>query len=193
MAAEPGVTLAADEANLYAHPSFNAAVRYGVSDHVDVGARIGTRAAEVFWKFVFVGSDPDAFVASVGPVFGAALIPDVGLVVSGQIPVYFGFPIGPHQLVVGPRFSFDLNWNDTGKAYWGWSFDSQTGLVAQPRTSVGGVGAFSLKLAHHVRLHPELVVALPLSSTTNFSDGELVIVHPELMASFHLGFLFGGD
>ena len=90
-------------------PSFNLAGRYGVSDSVDIGARIGTMGYEVQTKFALNDhSQHDALALALAPGFTAIGFGGGGagfFYLTSRIPLLIGIPVGDSEFTLGPRLS----------------------------------------------------------------------------------------
>lgn len=106
---EPGVVGFAGGGGVGFVPSFNIAGRYGVSDRVDIGARIGSIGYEIQTKFAFTDpSDLEALAVALAPSFTAIGFGGTGggfFLLASRIPLLFGIPVGDSELTVGPRIS----------------------------------------------------------------------------------------
>lgn len=130
---------------------FNLAVRYGVSPRVDVGARVGTAAAELSTKVRLTHPGSRGPIVSIAPDIGLSSGGPVGLLYL-QVPVLLGFPVGSaSEIVVAPKL---LAWHFlTGRWPWGGSGDT---------LAVGGSLGVALRLAPGFHVLPEVAVAQPL-------------------------------
>ncbi|MEQ1568578.1 MAG: hypothetical protein ABMA64_23270 [Myxococcota bacterium] len=133
-------------------PTANVAVRYGGSDRVDLGLRVGTQLYEVQAKFLLSSLEAD-FPVSLAPSFTAISGrdpfggPEQVTVVFTSFPVLIGVPLaGGHQLVVAPGIN---------PTFGGVGIDDAAVLI-EPRLSVG----LSARLSPVVRLHPELAASV---------------------------------
>ena len=170
-------------------PTFNAAFRYGVSEKVDLGARLGSTAYEVTGKYMF--TDTEGTVVSIAPaatLFALGGGGAVGGFFTASTPVLIGIPVGESQFIVGP------NWV-IFSAFGGGGGTSAGALTMGP----GAHLAYSAKLGDKFRLHPELSLKLP--GVINFasagaggssvSGGATSAGIP--VVGFTLGMLFGGN
>lgn len=189
-AVEPGVGMVAGDGGSVIYPNLNLAMRYGVSDKVDIGGRIGTTSYEVIGKYVFTDGGTDQLVVSVAPSatfwafsFGGA----GGGFFAYQLPVLFGIPTGESQLVVGPKLKHVVGLASGGDA-------SSSGSVIFG----GAVVGYSAKLGDKFRLHPEVAVDVPLiagasASAGGDSVGGSTSVGGAALVGVNLGLLFGGN
>ena len=164
-AIEPGVTLVAGGSGTRFSPNLNAAGRFGVTDRLDLGGRIGTTLYEINGKIAMTDPDPEGFVASIAPAVTALGFGGVGAgagFVNVQVPALFGLPLGHHQLVIGPKARTLTVFGGSDGAR-----TNATGLMA------GGVLALSARVGEAVRLHPEVAVDVPVFAAGSASiDGE---------------------
>ena len=90
-------------------PSFNIAGRYGVSDGVDIGARLGTMGYEIQTKFALNDhSQHDALAMALAPSFTAFGFGGGGagfFLLAARIPFLIGIPVGDSEFTLGPRIS----------------------------------------------------------------------------------------
>jgi hypothetical protein len=132
-------------------PSVDLAVRYGISDKFDLGARLGTAGFEIQSKFQLTGDD--GVVLALAP----ALVPLVvggsgggGGFVAVPVPLLIDIPVGESTLVLGPRlvprFVFASGAGTSGG-----------GFLLNGGASVG----YAAKLADGFKLMPEFGMEIP--------------------------------
>lgn len=167
---------------------FNLSGRYGVSERVDIGGRLGTSGIELTAKFMLTDpSDLSGPIVSIAPSAGGFFLTGGNAsagIFNVQVPVLIGFPVGEHQFILGPKFHSIFagagSRGDRGGVFIG---------------SLGSSFGFSAKVGSQVRLLPEVAFVVPFivsgatsdggsETITRFADGAIVQV------SF--GILFGG-
>ncbi len=169
----------------FAGPAFHAAFRYGVTDRIDIGARVGTTLAELQAKFLFTDPANETIAVSIVPAAGVLLIPGSGFVsgVNIPIPVLIGFKFGAHELTLGPRFQNSIYFDPTGTVD-GSFYSLGAGL------SLG----FAAQATESFRILPEFSVVTPI--VIGGSDGQgnseyLPVDFGLFSFSFNLGLQFG--
>ena len=152
---EPGVVGIGSGAGFGVLPSFNIAGRYGISDAVDIGARIGTVGYEVQAKVMF--TDPaaqDSLAMSIAPqvtAIGAGGSGGGAFFFRSVVPLLFGLPVGDSEFTFGPRVS---PWLITG----GGGGSSASGLVL----FVGGEAGFAARVGDKFWLMPHFTLDYPV-------------------------------
>lgn len=106
---EPGIVgVSGGGIGLFA-PSFNIAGRYGISDSIDIGARIGSLGYEVQTKFALNDhSALDSLALALAPSFTAIGFGGGGagfFLLTARIPFLIGIPVGDSEFTLGPRLS----------------------------------------------------------------------------------------
>ncbi len=169
-------------------PHVDLAARYGVSENVDLGARLGGSGIEFQGKFQFTRPEiGSGLVGSVAPTIGGIFVAAAGAsigIVNINLPVLLGYHFaGGSELVFGPRLHAVAL---LGSAPGG----SGGGIVAGPGASLG----FAWQISEGFALMPEVSFAVPVlgaasasgaGSAAGFGAGVVV-------SNFKLGFLFGG-
>lgn len=87
-------------------PQIGVSFRYGATDTIDLGARLGTSGLEVLSKFQLTDPAQENFVVSIAPSAGGFTLGAGGASTtffSFQVPVLLGIGVGPHQVVLGPK------------------------------------------------------------------------------------------
>lgn len=186
---EPGAAMVSGVDRPAVAPTFNVAVRYGVSDRVDLGGRLGTTGYELLGKIQLnqPGADVPISVAPSGHVVAWGRNDHGFAYVQYQVPLLVGIPLGESQLVVGPKVRHMI-------AVGGAGGHSSGGSVLM----TGGVVALSLKAGNTFRFHPEVALDVPTIGTGlgEIGGGGGVAVGGGIGAAligFNLGLLFGGD
>ncbi|MCA9570162.1 MAG: hypothetical protein KC656_20100 [Myxococcales bacterium] len=180
-AIEPGFTMVSADGVTGGVPVVNFAGRYGVSEKVDVGVRIGSVGYALQGKFAL--TDPtDAAKTQI------SIVPEVSAIAAGgaflaraNVGALFGIPVGESELTIGALTS-----NTIGGA--GGAGGGAGGFVSQ----VGGSVGYAAKLGA-VRLMPEvgfkpLVIGGGTASGAGSSGGVAFVPN----VSFALGILVGG-
>jgi hypothetical protein len=187
-ALEPGMGGAAvfsgGEGASFMYPHVDLALRYGVSERVDLGLRFGSSLAELQSKFLLTSpEDPDKAI-SLAPSLMTLLIgsdEETGTSYTNlALPVLVGFKTkGGSEFVLGPRL--------TGTRIS--SGDSSYNVL-----SVGGSVGYALRVTEGFRLMPEVGVSFPIVGAVSDSggDSEVLSGFGNGFAQFKLGFLFGG-
>lgn len=188
-AVEPNVWGSAGEGGTIFLPGFNIAGRYGVSDRVDIGARIGSTLGEITAKVMFTDPEADGVRFALAPAVSGIAAGGGGAAAgffNFKVPLLIGIPVGEYsEFTLGPRLHDMIILGGGGG-------DSAVLNVVFVGTSVGIAAALSPK----VRILPELAVEYPIiasagtssgSGGTGFGFGAGVAVW-----SFNVGFLFGG-
>jgi hypothetical protein len=175
-AVEPGVgAIPVAGLGVVATPTFNIAFRYGVSDKVDMGARLGSTSYDINGKYMF--TDTDGTIVSLAPSMTVIAFAAGGLgggFFRMDTPLLIGIPVGESQFIVGPNWTLN-------------SVFAAAGPVATGAFTMGPGAhlAYSAKMGKSFRLHPELSVKTP------FLIGAIPNASPTI--GFTLGMLFGGN
>lgn len=147
-------------------PQFDAAIRAGVTDSVDVGARAGLSGLELHTK-VRLTEASSRVILSVVPTVGTN-----GTTVSAALPVLVGLRLGPHELTLGLR---------------------PVVLVSSRTPALGFIPAASLGVALQVfdrfTLMPEVAFSLPMMALGDAGLSTLPSAATPLVL-FKLGFHF---
>lgn len=186
-AVEPGIIGIGSTVGTVIVPSFNIAGRYGVTDSVDIGARIGSVSYEIQAKIMFTDpNDYEGMAISIAPqvtAIGAGAGGTSFFLVRTAIPLLFGLSMGDSELVFGPRIS---PWFFGGG---GGGAGSAGGLAL----FVGGEIGYALRVGDkfwilpHVSFdYPVLAVVAAGGSSASGSLGE------GLLFGAGVGLLFGG-
>jgi hypothetical protein len=188
-AIEPGAVIAAGGGASGAAPTLNFAFRYGVSDKVDFGVRLGTTTYELFTKVMLTEPDPSAVVASVAPhaTVWALAIGGAGFgFFDLKVPVLIGVPVGESQLVLAPK----------ARVFGALAGGSGASAQATLLMLGGGVG-FSGKVGEKFRIHPEVTADIPVAAIAGASAGGTgtagaAVTTGGVLVGVNLGFLIGG-
>lgn len=183
---EPGVLGVASGSGLATVPHIDAAVRFGVSEGVDLGVRAGFSFLELQGKFLFTRPGAPNLAISFAPTVGG-LVTSVGTSslawLNIGLPVLVGIKFsGGHELVIGPRL--------------------QNLVVLGGSTSAGGiyglaVGSslgFAIRLSDFFGLLPELSAVYPVAGGAAFAGQSAFSANLNAggaIVQFKLGFLIG--
>ena len=176
--------------SLGAYPMVGISGRIGVSDRVDLGARIGPSGGELQAKFQLT-KPPPAIVVSLAPSSGLWAWYTEGVWLGSynlQLPVLIGIPLrNQHQIVLGPRVH---------QSIFGASFGTARGIVAT--TYVGTTLGIAWKVpvpGSSVRIMPEIGLLAPLASFVDRTDdvGGLAWFGDKWIVQGNLGVLIGGS
>jgi len=168
------------------YPHLDLALRFGVTDRVDLGVRFGSSLAELQSKFLLTHPDNPHLAVSLAPSLMGVFLgddSDVGSYVNVALPVLVGFKTpGGSELVLGPRVSATRI-----------SGSSATESVAVNLVSVGASVGYALRVTNGFRLMPEVGVSVPVIGEFNStdSDSEVGAGFGGGFVQFKLGFLFG--
>lgn len=165
---EPGVYGAAVGGSNTPFFNANVAFRFGITDRVDLGGRVGTTLAEFQTKFLLSDPDNENFALSLAPsVGGFAIGTGVGSVglLSIPVPVLIGFKFGDHELTLGPRIQNVIFF---ASADAGGSANASAGAYV---LMAGGSVGFAAQLGDRFRLLPEIAIATPLVGSASASAG----------------------
>jgi hypothetical protein len=175
-------------------PTSNVAARYGVTDNVDIGARVGTVGGELMAKVRLSGA-PGQLSLALAPSVGGISLGGASLL-SAQLPVLVGVPLGQHQLVLSPKVHI-YRASAIGDTT---SENGTTQVTASASLISAGTGvALALKLGESLRIVPELSVIYPLMVTGSASDGSTTETGSGMVNAngaiyqAGIGLLFGGN
>ncbi|WP_232293271.1 hypothetical protein [Stigmatella aurantiaca] len=168
------------------YPHLDLALRYGVTDRIDLGVRFGFSLAELQTKFLLTSPDNPDLAISLAPSISGVYLgsdeDDVGYT-NLALPLLIGFKTdGGSEFVLGPRVS---------GARVSVGGDNANGSVNV--LSVGGSIGYALRIGSGFRLMPEVAFSVPVVGSVNTSDSD-----SEVLSGFDggffqvkLGFLFG--
>jgi len=180
-AIEPGVVGFAGGGDGLFGPSVNLSGRYGVSDRVDIGGRIGTTLIEGQVKVMLTEPDPDAVQVALAPHLGGLALGSDGEVAGlfwTKVPLLVDIPVGSSDLVLGPGIRI------LGAGIGG----DFAGLMALS-TSVGFAG----RVGKRARLMPELGLEVPVFGAAGIDGASAVgFGAGGVTYTFQLGILLGG-
>lgn len=165
-AAEVVVATAAGGSGFVAFPRLDLAVRYGITDQVDISGRLGVSGLELGAKVQFTDPYNRKLVVSVAPAvggFGFATNEGGFGVLNLTLPLLVGIGVGPHlehQVVIAPRVA---DWLVFGAV-------TGTGAAVNALLLGGSIG-FVAKLHDKFRLLPELSFMYPVLATGTVTGG----------------------
>ncbi|WP_255207674.1 MULTISPECIES: hypothetical protein [unclassified Myxococcus] len=195
---EPGVMGAAvlgDDEGVSAAgyvPHFDLAIRYGVSERVDLGVRLGSSLAELQSKFLLTQpNDPVKAISLAPSISGASIGTGTGddgesastSYLNVAVPLLVGFKTkGGSELVLGPRAIWTRVAGSAG--------DDGAAINI---ISVGASVGYALRVTEGFRLMPEVGLSFPIVGEVNSTgtDSEAIAGFNGGFAQFKLGFLFG--
>jgi hypothetical protein len=183
---EPGAWGGAGEGGSAFFPGFNVALRYGISDRVDIGGRLGAGMPQITAKVMFTDPTVDGLQMSIAPMFGLFYMAAGGAgagYVDVNVPVLIGLPAGKSEVVLGPRVHVQSVLGAAGGSSAGAGFLSAG-------TSIG----YAAQIGEHFKIITEVTGEYPFfvfaaaggdsaSATTDF-DG--------LFMNYGVAFVFGG-
>ena len=187
-AIEPGLWGGASTKGVGVIPHVDAAVRFGVSDRVDLGVRAGSSFLEFQTKFMVTDPANPLLAASIAPTLGGIFAGDASQSGTGSttatgildlaVPVLVGFKFhGGHQLILGPRLQ---------------SIFVFSGGASSVILGVGSSVGFAWRLTDNFILLPEVSAVYPV-----VGGDESGVVLKGLVTGggtfvqFKLGILFG--
>jgi len=188
---EPGAIVGVGGGGSAAGPAVNFAGRYGVTDRIDVGGRLGTSLYEIQVKAML--SDPaatDSMAISIAPstmIFAIGAGGASAFIADTRVPLLFGLPTGG-----GSEFTFGPSLRPTFVGGGGGGA-SAGGLLL----SAGGQVGYAARLADNFRLVPQLDVSVPVLGAAAASGGDASASGVDAgiggaLVGIQLGLLFGG-
>ncbi|MBN1204133.1 MAG: hypothetical protein JXB05_04320 [Myxococcaceae bacterium] len=186
-ALEPGAMGVASLADQDAKPipHVDLAMRYGVTDRLDLGVRVGSSMVELQGKVLLTAPDDPDMAVSLAPSVMSMLLRLAGLddltYTNLALPVLVGFKMdGGSELVLGPRVTLT---RFTTSAE-----DGSANII-----SAGGSLGYALRVAEGLRVMPEVGILFPLVGVADTSStGSTVSAgFNGGFVQFKLGLLFG--
>jgi hypothetical protein len=166
-------------------PVLHGAFRYGVTDSIDIGGRVGTTFLEFQSKFLLTAPENPVVAVSIAPAVGvlfafAALggVPTL----NASVPLLVGFKLGPHELTLGPRLQNTFFFGET-------EADASAYIL-----NAGGSLGFAAQVTEKFRILPEISFATPLvigAIGGETGDEAIPFNFGLVFYSFNLGFQFG--
>jgi len=138
--------------------------RFGVSDNMEIGGRLGSSGVELMSKYQFTEPGSDGPIVSIAPSIGgfAAGIGGTGAgLLNVEIPVLIGLPVGESsELVLGPKIV------DT------YLLATVEGVSANANILwVGSTIGYAAQVGERFKLLPEVGVIYPVYGSASASDG----------------------
>lgn len=180
-----------------AYPLLEGGVRFGVTDNVELGGKLGFNGLTVESKFALVRSP------SMDSGVNLSLAPAVGFIAYGassgsgansssaffgalsfHLPVLIGIDFGGHELVLGPRIVDQVLF---GAGSSGSASSSSTINIFY----VGGSVGFAIRASSGVRILPEIAIGVPTVSTGDV--GSSAKAFNALLFQGGVAFLFGSS
>jgi len=171
-------------------PRVDLAVRYGITDTVDIGGKVGSSLFEFNAKFQFTDPKDKSLVVSLAPSVGGFVFGSSGDTVGAftiKVPLLIGFGIGGegNQLVLGPNIQNILV--EEGNS------DGTSGVV-----DLFGLGisvGYVFKVGDGFRLMPEAGILVPIVGAASASNGNSStnVGSSGFIWQFGLTFLFGSQ
>ncbi|MFZ5468306.1 MAG: hypothetical protein ACOZIN_02615 [Myxococcota bacterium] len=177
---EPALVGAANTSGFAFIPMGNLSLRYGISERLELGGRIGATAIELLSKYQFSDPTSDGPTISIAPTVGGFALASGGS--SGgatssasvgmfglQVPVLIGFKTGGgSEFFVGPRILDWLIFSSAGGSVGGTGSSASATLnVVNLGTSVG----YYARVSEGFALVPEINLLYPVFSTAGVSAG----------------------
>lgn len=175
-------------------PNVEGGVRFGASDHVELGAKLGFNGIGLEGKFALARPETmdNGVNVSIAPQASFVGIAAPGASVgnlTAQLPLLVGFDFSGHELVLGPRLhnQFAFGTVSTGNG-----IES----VSLNLLSAGMTVGFAIKVGASVRIVPEVALLVPFFAAVGANtSGTSSVVAGAGVGGFSLqagvGFLFG--
>lgn len=174
------------EGGLEGYPRLDVAARFGVSDNIDISARVGGSlfevGAEVGAKVQLTDHAEKAFALSIAPSVGGLYSPGYSspfAAINATLPFLVGIGVGESsQFVFGPKlYNLLIIGNST-------SLDDLMML--------GGTVGYSAALTKGFRLMPELSIVFPIVACGSTSSSINCALAKGVYFQGGVGILFGG-
>lgn len=167
---ETSVIGAAGSGGAGAIPMISGVVRVGVTDNVDVGARLGFAGLELQSRIKVAGENGAGTVVSIAPAItgsrwgiGGENITSFGLTVPALIGLQ---QANGSELIISPHLQTN---------YFGISSNATNSSSSAILLSAGAGIGYSAKVSGNVRLVPELTLSVPFAAIAGASaDGESI-------------------
>lgn len=169
------------------YPLLEGGIRVGVTDHFELGARLGLSGIGLEGKIGFLRSPTmdtginlslNPGVTYVGFGAGTAFIGTL----TFHLPVLIGIDFGGHELVLGPRFIDQL-------VFAGITGSGSAGLNV---IYAGGSVGFAIKAGSSLRILPEVSIGVPVVTTGTVGTSSATAVGAGgLIFQAGVAFLFG--
>lgn len=176
------------------YPMLEGGVRFGASDHVELGAKLGFNGIGLEGKFALVRPETmdNGINVSIAPQasFVGIAVPGASIGnFTAQLPVLIGFDFAGHELVLGPRLHNQFAFG---------TLSTNNGLesVSLNLLSAGMTVGFAIKVGASVRIVPEIALLVPFFAAVGANtSGTSSVVAGAGVGGFSLqagvGFLFG--
>lgn len=168
-------------------PRVDLALRYGITDTIDIGGKVGSSLFEVNAKFQFTDPRNKGLVLSLAPSLGGIVFGSAGNTAGAftvKVPLLIGFGVGDgNQVVLGPNIQDII--------VEGSNSDGTSGIANE--FGLGASVGFVFKAGEGFRLMPEVGILVPLvgTSASNGSSTSAGISSAGFLWQFGLTFLFG--
>ncbi len=177
------------------YPLLEGGVRYGVTDRVELGGRLGFNGVALEGKFGLLRSP------TMESGFNLSLNPGVGFVgfgassgstgggggfvgtLSFYLPVLMGIDVGGHEIVIGPRLIDQVLFG---------SFTDSAGSTTSTANLLylGGSFGVAFRASDSVRILPEASVGVPVNTSVNDTGSS---AFGGLIFQLGVGILFGSS
>jgi hypothetical protein len=155
-------------------PRVDLAVRYGVTDNVDIGGKLGSSLFEINAKFQVTDAKDKGFVVSIAPSLGGFVIgggnSDSSSTVGSftiKVPVLLGFGFGDgNQFVLGPNIQNILVAEGNSGS------GSSGGSAVADIVGLGLSAGMVFKIGDGFRLMPEVGIMVPIVGVAGDSSGQ---------------------
>jgi hypothetical protein len=178
------------------YPFLEGGARYGITDNVEIGGKLGFNGITLESKFAVVRAPTmDSGVnLSIAPQVGFIGYGASGgtgsdnastfvAVLTAQLPILFGIDVGGHEIVFGPRIVDQVLFGAV-------SSGSNSGSGTANLLYVGGSIGVAFRASASVRILPEIAIGVPVyasdSDVGSSSFGGLIF-------QGGIGFLFGSS
>jgi hypothetical protein len=173
-------------------PRVDLAVRYGLTDNIDIGGKLGSSLFEINAKFQVTDPNNKALVVSLAPSLGGFVFGSSGDTVGSftiKLPLLIGFGFGDgNQFVFGPNIQNILVEESGGNCNPGNGCHGVVGDVIGLGASVGA----AFKVSDGFRLMPEVGIMVPIIGVaSNGSNSTANVGSSGFIWQFGLTFLFG--
>ncbi|MBL8956765.1 MAG: hypothetical protein JNK82_38685 [Myxococcaceae bacterium] len=174
-------------------PSVSGVIRFGVSDHVDLGVRLGLNGAELQGKFMLTDPNSERFVFSLAAMAQGFFFPQLTGVntstpnfgsLAFPVVAMFGIKLGNHELVFGAR--------ETSQLYF-----TRDAFPGAPTTQIFAVNlgvsaGIALRLGESFIMMPELALQGPVwASARNLFGNANEFNTPLVRFTAGMSFIFG--
>ncbi len=174
-------------------PRVDLALRYGITDSIDIGGKVGSSLIELNAKFQLTDPANKSLVLSLAPSLGGFVFGSAGNTAGSftiKVPLLIGIGVGDgNQLVFGPNIQ-DIIVEASGDNTNG---DGSTASTISNLFCLGASVGFVLKAGEGFRLMPEFGVLIPVTgvSNTNGTSTSAGLGSSGFLWQAGLTFLFG--